>query len=265
MKQRRRQSFFFHVIQTFFITAIFTIIPLLSALADTPPVVNIPGINKNFCVTDCSANTVVADESRVYLGGNFTLVGQPTGAGVPVATETGLAFDEYPAIDTQVNACVADREGGWYVVGDVLEIGKGHLSTIWRISGEGSVTDWSAEVDGIVLAMTLSSDGKTLYVATVFYITTFDRICPVYAIDTETGTVTDLELELEDRVHSMAISPDGKTLYIGGSFTSIGGQNRQYIVAFDTEAGEITAWNPNPNGWVEALTLSSDGSTLYVG
>ena len=70
-----------------------------------------------YWVTDGAVNAVARNANTIYIGGTFTMVGPPNGAGVPVDAVTGAAIQPVPRVAGQVRAAVPDGSGGWYIGG----------------------------------------------------------------------------------------------------------------------------------------------------
>ena len=91
---------------------LFNFLPLYAESNFKPPVLNSTDLAFNDTV-----NAVVRDEMTgiVYVGGQFTSVGQNSGSGVPIDIFTGKAQAKFPKVDGQVNAVISDGSGGWYI------------------------------------------------------------------------------------------------------------------------------------------------------
>jgi hypothetical protein len=138
----------------------------------------------------------------------------------------------------------------------------------------GALTAWRADVpDGIVNALSLSADGKTLYVGGLFdHLGADDQARKdVGAVSTATGDATAWSPGFTGTaVSTLALSHDSGTVYVGGAFSSLGGQPRTNLAALSASGtGAATAWAPNPHGGgftpeVNSLAVGADG-TVYVG
>ena len=214
----------------------------------------------------------VTDDSRLYIGGDFTYVGPGNGSGVGITTAVpGQASDVFPVVNGPVYTAIFDGTNGWYIGGDFDDVGgvtRNNIAHV-KLSGADYIVEagWAPDSDGPVNALALSSDNSTLYVGGSFTSIGGQNRSNIASIATADGSA-DLgwDPNASGAVNALALSSDDSTLYVGGSFTSIGGENRNYIASLAQADGSADpTWNPNASGTVNALALSSDDSTLYVG
>src|SRR5919109_4390280 len=66
--------------------------------------------------TDGTVFAVAAARDRTYVGGNFTLIGRPTGSWVGVDAR-GAPVPGRPLLHGSVAAAVRDARGGWFIAG----------------------------------------------------------------------------------------------------------------------------------------------------
>jgi len=214
-----------------------------------------------------SVRAMVCTDDTVYIGGDFTYVGPSTGCFVPIDAATGRALDSFPKANDNVEACVPDGAGGWYIGGYFSGVGGVMRNRVAHILGDGSVDPAFnpgefGPIGGWVNVLAVS--GSTLYVGGSFTRIGGQPRSNIAALDAATGQVTAWTPNADLWPYALAVS--GSTIYVGGNFTSIGGQPRVGIAALDTITGQATAWNPSAGGTyptVEALAVS--GSTVYVG
>jgi hypothetical protein len=194
----------------------------------------------------------------LYVGGEFTSVGQAYAYGLGLDSVTGKADGfTYEDINGSVNVAVSDGNGGWYIGGDFTQIGPYTRNRLAHILSNGEISPWNPNANSIVYALAVS--GSTVYVGGDFTSiggVTRNRLA---AIHTD-GTLQAWDPNANDIVYALAVS--GTTVYVGGSFTSIGGQTRNYLAAIGTD-GVLQSWDPNPSSTVYALAVS--GLTVYVG
>jgi hypothetical protein len=197
--------------------------------------------------------------STLYIGGDFTYIGPPTG-GFAALNSSGAPDLSLPPVNGSVYAIAADGAGGWYLGGSFSAVGGHPRNNLAHLLADKSLDfAWNPNVDGIVRALLLSGD--TLYVGGDFTTVGWLSRSRVAALDASSGFATEWAPNADKMVRTLALS--GSTIYVGGEFTNIGGQNRNYLAALDIDRGKAKAWNPNPNG--RARTLLLNGTTLYVG
>src|SRR6185503_20568494 len=82
-------------------------------------------VRQDFYVTGPNSTVYAMAKSgnTLYIGGNFSQVGPPTGSGVPVDPATGLPSGNFPRVTGTVHAVVPDGSGGWYIGGDFTAVG----------------------------------------------------------------------------------------------------------------------------------------------
>ena len=143
-----------------------------------------------------------------------------------------------------------------YVGGDFTAAGtigneKRNYVAALRTSNN-SATAWDPDADSSVHTMSISTDGRLLYVGGEF--TTFDggNIARnhIAVLDTTTVVATDMlttwDPDANDIVRAMSLSKDETTLYIGGDFTTLAGgaQTRNRMAALVTDNGSPVSWWP---------------------
>lgn len=177
------------------------------------------------------------DETRIYLGGQFTQV-RSTPLGTP---------------------------GPRILVGNV---GALDVTTGEGVAGfDPMVTHASATA--FVRAMALSPDGSRLYIGGRFDAVDGVAARNVAAIDTSDGsldpTFTPTVGSLKNQVFSLLLSPDGSMLYVGGKFKKVQGETHVNVAAIHTSDGSVaTAWSSSPNDSVRAMDLAVDGQTIFM-
>ena len=79
-------------------------------------------VDPNRPVTNGRVYAIAATPSTVYVGGDFTRVGAPTGTSVSLSAATG-ALVAAPRVNGTVEVVVPDGLGGWYVGGNFSKAG----------------------------------------------------------------------------------------------------------------------------------------------
>jgi len=232
-------------------------------------------------VTGNSVNESLISGTKLYVGGDFSVIGQQnrnsiavldtvgTGDGTGKANATWDPDITSSAVTAMAHDTANNRlyvGGNFSSVGGQIRYNAAMVDTVGGGDGTGSVNAvFKPDANDHVHAITLSGDGSTLYMGGVF--TGIGGLARnrIAAINKTTGIATNWNPDSNGRVTAMILS--GNTLYVGGLFTSIGGQARNRIAALDTTAAtnNAGAWDPDADGSVLSMLLNDDGSVLYAG
>jgi len=195
-----------------------------------------------------------------YIGGDFTVVGPYTGAGVPFDVSTGNPVASFPKVGGHVQAVAADGAGGWYIGGGFSSVGGVARDNPAHIKADGTL-DLAFNpgyVNGGVDALAVS--GNTVYIGGFFSSVGGTARNNLAALDASTGSLLAWNPNPNSYVGALAVS--GNTVYAGGSFTAMDGISRMYLAAFDASTGSLLRWKPKTDGAVHDLAVS--GTTVYV-
>jgi hypothetical protein len=127
----------------------------------------------------------------------------------------------------------------------------------------GRLRSWAPRTNGVVRALAVSPDGRTVYAAGAFTKVDGHPRQRVAAISAAGGVRADFHPRLNSAATSLALH--GSTVYVGGQFTAAGGRSRSRAAAFDRTTGRVRAWHPRPDGPVLALVVSSTGRSVVLG
>jgi hypothetical protein len=204
-------------------------------------------------------SAIVKVGCTLYVGGEFTSVGEAYAYGVGLDPMTGKADGfTYEDINGPVYAAVSDGNGGWYIGGDFTQIGPYTRNRLAHILANGEISLWNPHANGAVRALAVS--GWTVYVGGQFTTIGGATRNHLAAIGSD-GSLQSWNPNANSAVYALAVS--GSTVYAGGLFTSIGGQTRNYLAAIGSDGSSVTFWDPNANNIVRALAVND--STVYVG
>lgn len=126
------------------------------------------------------------------------------------------------------------------------------------------ITTFNHKLNAQGLVVSVSPDGKRVYVGGQF--TTVDGLARsrIAAFDTATGAlVTTFHPSITNTVR--AITATNTTVYAGGNFTSAAGKSRVRLAAFTASNGALTSWAPSADSTVQAMVLTPDQSRIVVG
>jgi hypothetical protein len=212
-------------------------------------------------LTPVGVAAIAATDSVVYVGGDFTLLGPPTGSAVAVDMTTREPLTIYPQVDGPVHTALPDGVGGYYIGGAFTTVQGQPRSGLARIGADGRVLPWNPGVTGTVRAM-VATGGKLIVGGT------FSQLGGLAAgnlgaINLATGAGSPgWGPGASGTVHALKLS--GGLVYAGGSFQDIGGlPSRDYLIAMEPTSGVVQAWDPDMTAEVRSLAVS--GSTVYAG
>jgi hypothetical protein len=193
-------------------------------------------------------------DGKIYVGGDFTQVGPPTGNGALLALSDGSILTPFPMMTTgNVKTSVPDGKGGWFVV--TSEVG----GKPYHIEPDGTVdNDWNPYFNKPV--STLAVYGDKVYVGGHFDLVgkeTRNCFAVLNAVD---GSLDDWAPNPNGPVSSIQIV--GNTIVIGGWFEIIANSARGGLASFDLTNETLDDWNPDLSGPVMGLLV--DGNRLYV-
>lgn len=199
----------------------------------------------------------------LYIGGDFTAVAPTTGQAAVLDPTTGLPDFSQARVSGEVDVILPDGTGGWYVAGDFEFAGGQPRRNLAHVLADGSLdADFAPDprstitpfFTGFVEALTLSSDGQTLYVGGRFTDVGGQPRLDFAAVNAQTGAVLPFRADLTSdgfrSFSSLLYVPyadgSGAALYVGGYFSAIGGVPRAGIAAVDAVTGNVLPWDPQP-------------------
>jgi trimeric autotransporter adhesin len=215
---------------------------------------------EKFWKTDGPVHAILATYGTVYLGGQFSYVGQDTGGAGVVDASTGKTQKGFPKVNGPVYTAAPDGSGGWFIGGSSNSVGGVLRSNLAHIKADQTLDlKWNPDPNGSNTAILVTTDA-------VYVGGSFSRIGGAArnrraALDPVTGVLKAWNPNAGGVVNAMARS--GNLLYIGGNFTSLGGQGRTRLAAVDATTGVATSWNPGASAAVNAIEIIGD--TIYVG
>lgn len=226
---------------------------------------------------DGTVLATAAGADRLYVGGDFSLLGRPTGSWVAIGAD-GTPLPGRPLVDGSVTGAVSDGRGGWFVAGKINAVGSvarvakvvhlrpnGELDRTWRLAIQG----------GEVFA--LARRGSTLFLAGEFRKVGGQPRQGIAAVTTSSQRLLPWRLrggswfaEKGERrtragISTLALANDARTLYLGGSFNRIGKLTRLGLAEVSVSTGRATGWNPGPNGGVSSIEPAPGRPVVYVG
>ena len=213
-------------------------------------------------ITDNAVLCSAVSGNMLYLGGNFSTIGQNTGHFIGLDTASGKTINRgsYPRVNGVVYKVIDDGAGGWYVGGQFTTVGDSARNNLAQIDAAGHVTGFNPNADGAVKALCLN--GGTLFAGGSFSNIGGIARQNIAAISAATGVPAAWNPGANGVVNVLYIY--NNKLYAGGKFAVIGGQARNLVAALDTATGAVAAWNANSYG-VMVNTITGNAGMLYLG
>ena len=236
-------------------------------------------LQNDLYVTNGTVLSTAVSGNTLYIGGQFSEVGENSGAFVETDPSTGQFVPRPPVVgyppgsgNQSVRAAVSDGSGGWYIGGSFTNVGGVATSGLAHIRSDNTVDpNFTPFAQNSVFALALS--GSTLYVGGAFSIIGDSSRTCIAAINVSTGKVTSWNPNPGNNgqinaLQVFSIVASDSVVYVGGQFTTIGDSTRYCIAALDTARGLATSWNANcPNvitgQQVNAIAVTN--SVVYVG
>jgi trimeric autotransporter adhesin len=210
-----------------------------------------------------TVRAIVKDGNTVYVGGDFTFIGQQAQFGVPIDATSGTPVISFSRPNGEVKAVIPDGSGGWYIGGAFTQIGGLTRNRLAHINSSGQVTNWNPNSDGAVNA--LVKGGDTIFAGGSFTNIGGNSRLRLAAINAITGITFSWTPNPNGSVNTLLLNSG--ILYVGGLFSDIGLQFRNRIAALDASTGVATSWNPNASTAVghSVNALAVSGSVVYAG
>ncbi|MBD0256158.1 MAG: DUF11 domain-containing protein [Cytophagales bacterium] len=219
-------------------------------------------------VTNGDVHAITRSGNTIYVGGRFSQIGTNTGGGGAVDLTTGqLVTKQFPYINGQVTAVVADGTGGWFIGGIFTKVQGTIRYRLAHLLADGSLDQaWQVPVGEEDTKILGGVSGLYLHEGQLFVSGGFDKIkgqprTNLAVVNASTGELSDWAPNPNGGITTMTVS--NNILYVGGTFTYLGGTPRSYAAAFDLATGETTGWNPSLNRYVNSIVVS--GSVAYLG
>jgi len=244
-------------------------------------------------------SAIAPTDSVIYLGGNFTKVGQNIRTDLACVDTIGNVTPWAPNVlsldigNAEVIYGLSLSDTTLYVWGNISSLdgytreGIGSLYT--TATGSGSyVTRWNPQTSTLwsqLITMPVISSvafkGDSVFIGGTFqffgsYSRTGNNIAGLALVSKSTGQILpwnhkfarmqiymDQFFNIVDPVEVNGLSIIGNTLYAGGAFDTVDTQERHNLAAFDLSTNSLTGWSPNTSGVVNSL--GTYGSTVFAG
>ena len=84
---------------------------------------------------------------RIYLGGQFNMVGPPVGHLAMTDRATGAVIGSPFEVTGTVGTVVPDGAGGWYIGGTFTEVNGVARRNVARVASDGTVLEWNPDLN----------------------------------------------------------------------------------------------------------------------
>lgn len=216
-------------------------------------------------VTSGPVASLAPSGSNVFVGGSFASVGGQAASNLAVLDPvTGVLSPWGSGTNGIVYALAAAPDGqSVFAGGQFTQAGGQPRVDLAELDTTGSATGWSADTDGIVYDLAVSSG--TLYAGGEFHKVGGQLRAALAAIDAGTATVAPFAPNPNSPIGHIAIAGNDVVVSAPHSalgFSTIGGQTRHNLAAVDATTGLATSWAPDPDGTIDDIVV--DGNGLYL-
>ena len=213
-------------------------------------------------------NAVLADSTKVYLGGSFDQVAGTTRNNAAIVSASNASLQSWNPGPNNIVRAMALHGTDLFIGGDFTFCKGAARSYIAKIdSATGLVnTSWNPGSNGYIYAITGS--GSNIYAGGSFSQFAGVTRTSLASVNAGTGTATSFDPVIQvngsqGTVYSLAFDA-ASILYAGGSFNTAKGSTRNNLAAFTTSgSGSLKSWNPNANNIVYALAPA--GTNIFIG
>jgi len=176
-------------------------------------------------VPDGSVNTTIIDGNNLYIGGNFTNIGNYSGNAIILDPVLNQLYEFRDKINGIVWTAVPDGNGGWYVGGDFNSVGNCNIGKLAHILSNGRVNcDFNLRLDDTVY--TLYKEGNILFIGGAFEKILNRNLRYLAAVNLNNNQILNsFRFQPDDYVFTLAFERGSKVLYVGGQFTHISNLN----------------------------------------
>lgn len=223
-------------------------------------------------LADVSA--VAVHGGKVYLGGNFTIVGGEFRNRIAAVDQTtGSVTGWNPNANGHVRALAVHERDVFpftvtiYAGGEFGSIGGQPRFSLAALDGTtGSATSWAPNPNSDVFSIAVEADEQPPFPVTVFAGGQFTAVGGqsrnhLAALD-EGGAATPWNPDASGPVYALMATPGVVTA--GGYIETIGGQSRTGVAALSASTGAALPWNLSVSSG-SVLALGADPSSVYVG
>ncbi len=208
---------------------------------------------------DLPVRTIVPYLNKVYLGGDFTVLGGYPRKGLAALDRITGDVDSFDAnVVGKVYGIVA-QSGLLYLGGKFTSVAGFGRSNLACINIANILQPWNPAADNGVYC--LAAYNNAIVAGGDFQRIGLDTILRIACIDTVgIGFARAWNPMINGRVN--AIFPEQGRILAGGGFTGAGGVLRSNVCSYDLTTKHPDGWNPSANGEVYCMVTAND--TVYL-
>jgi len=218
----------------------------------------------SFMSADGVVRSIASDGTYLYIGGDFTQVGNYMGSAGMVDTDDATPNVSFPSVSGGIVYAIApDGSGGWYVGGSFTQIGSVGAPYLQHIKSDYSTdSTWLPAPNGTIYSIAIS--GSNVYVAGVFTTIGGQSRTNIAKLNNTDGDAdASWTANANNAVWSLAIS--GSSIYAGGAFTTINGTTRNRLAKISTDGTLDATWNPSlSTGTIYQIVPAVETGTTYI-
>ena len=224
-------------------------------------------------------SVTIQSDNKIILGGKFSDFDGNAVGNVCRLNADGTydsSFVTGLGINGTVYATAVQSDGKIIVAGDFSEYDGESVNNLVRLNADGSwdedfTLNDDVEIDGVVYAVALQSDGKIVVggkfsTQGAFNLTNFTRINADGSLDSAFDAEKDFGFS--DTVYALAVQSDQK-IVVGGEFTLFNDAPAPRLARINTDGSLDSAFmaeiNDGANGSVLGLAVQSDQKIVAVG
>lgn len=208
-----------------------------------------------------TVDAVLVERDSVFLGGQFTHLGYPTGAFTFAGETSGYARPGPVLLEGVVHAVIA-AGGAWYVGGDFTLAGPGGTwQHLVRLNDDGSLDEsFEPAPDGPVYALRFAEG--SLFVGGDFTWIGDAWRRNLAALDASGKAVASWKADADGTVFAIGHNYSRYELVIGGAFSTVETTSSPYLARVGVFNG-VPGTMPTPNGWVRTIAVAN--GRVYFG
>ncbi len=207
---------------------------------------------------DVDANQI-DDQGRLYEAGGFGWVGPRTGGALQLTEASDQQAEGTPLFDGAAYASLSDGSGGFYVAGDLRQIGTAKQPYLAHLKADGTLdAAFAPQLDAPAYSMALN--GNKLVIAGTFKTVGGVARAGLAAVDRATGAL-DTTFAPPAATNISDLAAAGGSVYVGGFFANYAGH--QGIVKLTSIGAPDPAFTASVEGGVSAVEVV--GNSVFVG
>jgi len=201
--------------------------------------------------------------TRLYVGGDFTLLGDVSRNRIATASTANATVDAWNPSAGDIVYALAEQGGEIFIGGSFVSVGgktRRNLAALEVYSGRA--TAWNPGVNGEVRAIELS--GINIYIGGNFSVAGGRYRNNLALLDKDTGVAAAWNPDADGPVYCISPSGNNVTVLLAGAFNQMGGLERHGLAEVDVN-GLTTYWDPALDTGAEVRDILLAESVLYVG